>query len=105
MNRVGLAIAGFIVSRRKVRAGQGTVVANGHPGRPAGKCHRKYTADVPMGTGNGEMVRQGRTAAPVTAPAGQTPPPARPSSWLLGPSISGLGPLKPTGRSLAERQS
>jgi hypothetical protein len=62
------------------------VVANGHPGRPAGKCHRKYTADVPKGTGNGEMVRQERTAAPVTAPAGQTPPPARPSSWLLGPS-------------------
>ncbi|KPK45013.1 MAG: hypothetical protein AMJ65_01245 [Phycisphaerae bacterium SG8_4] len=41
-------------------------------------------------TGNGEMVRQERTAALVTAPAGQTPPPARPSSWLLGPSAVGL---------------
>jgi len=44
---------------RKVRAGQGTVMANGHPGQPAGKCHRKYTADGLefRGTGNGEMVR------------------------------------------------
>ena len=53
---VGRSPAGF--GRRKVRAGQGTVVANGHPGRPAGKCHRKYTADDPIwDTGNGEMVR------------------------------------------------
>ena len=33
-------------------------------------------------TGNGEMVRQERTAVPVTVLAGQTPPPARPNSWL-----------------------
>gem|GEM_PF-6764071 len=31
--------------RRKVRAGKGTVVANGHTGRPDGKCNRKYTAE------------------------------------------------------------
>jgi len=36
------------------------------------------------------MVRQERTAAMVTSPAGQTPPPARPRSWLLGPSVSPL---------------
>ena len=30
---------------RKVRAGQGTVMANGHRGQPQGKCHRNYTAD------------------------------------------------------------
>jgi len=42
---VGLATAGPPEAGwRKVRAGQGTVVANSHPGRPAGKCHRKYTA-------------------------------------------------------------
>jgi len=46
-----------ISAGRKVRAGQGTVVANSHPGRPAGKCHRKYTADAPMRAGKGEMVR------------------------------------------------
>jgi hypothetical protein len=57
MKRVGRAVAGLFASRRKVRAGQGTVVVNGHPGRPAGKCHRKYTADVLIGTGKGEMVR------------------------------------------------
>jgi hypothetical protein len=38
-----------------------TVVANGHPGRPAGKCHRKYTASAlalaRKRDGNGEMVR------------------------------------------------
>ncbi len=58
MQRVGRAVAGSLFgSRRKVRAGQGTVVANDHPGRPAGKCHRKDTADVPNRTGNGEKVR------------------------------------------------
>jgi len=39
------------------------------------------------GTGNGEMVRQKRTAAPVTASAGQTPPPARPSKLVGTPDI------------------
>jgi hypothetical protein len=29
---------------RNVRAPKGRVVANGHPGRPAGQCHRKQTA-------------------------------------------------------------
>jgi len=30
---------------RKVRAPQGRVVGNAHPGRPAGQCHRKQTAE------------------------------------------------------------
>jgi hypothetical protein len=81
------------------------VVANGHPGRPAGKCHRKYTADVPMGTGNGEMVRQERTAALATAPAGQTPPPARPSKPDTRPEYEQRSAVQPAGRSLAVRQS
>jgi hypothetical protein len=41
---VGRSLAAFC-RRRKVRAGQGTVVANGHRGRLQGKCHRKDTAD------------------------------------------------------------
>ena len=40
-------------SRKAMQGGKSeqdraTAVANGHPGRPAGKCHRKYTADIPM---------------------------------------------------------
>ena len=66
------------------------MVANGHPELSAGKCHRKYTADVPKGTGKGEMVRQERTAASVTAPAGQTPPPARPSKLATRPECERL---------------
>jgi len=68
-----------------------TVVANSHPGKPAGKCHRKYTADgpPPAETGNGEMVRQERTAAAATTPAGQTPPPARLNMPMLGPGDIG----------------
>ncbi len=36
-------------SRKAMQGGKSeqdraTAVANGHPGRPAGKCHRKYTA-------------------------------------------------------------
>ena len=60
------------------------MVANSHPGRPEGKCHRKDTADglyllgnlgvslslIGTGTGNGEMVRQERTAVSVTVLAG-----------------------------------
>ena len=89
---------------RKVRTGQGAVVANGHREQSQGKCHRKHTADglVPtrsgaagQGSGKGEMVRQERTAAAVTSPAGKTPPPARPSSRstqvALGPGASGYG--------------
>jgi len=50
------------------------------------------------GTGKGEMVRQERTAEPVTASAGQTPPPARPRSWCSARALT-------AGRSLAGRQS
>ena len=46
--RVGWAVAGCESSRRKVRAGQGTVVANGHRRQLQGKCHRKHTADGPL---------------------------------------------------------
>src|SRR5918995_4772679 len=46
---------------RKVRTPQGTAVGNAHPGKPAGKCHRKDTADGAATreprTGKGEMVR------------------------------------------------
>ena len=38
---------------RNVRAPQGRVVANSHPGRPAGQCHRKQTAAQ---CGKGEKV-------------------------------------------------
>jgi len=34
---------------RKVRAPQGKVVGNTHPGRPAGQCHRKQTASPVFG--------------------------------------------------------
>ena len=41
--------AGALASAgRKVRTGQGTVVANSNPARAEGKCHRKHTAlDMP----------------------------------------------------------
>src|SRR5579883_741868 len=44
---------------RKVGTPQGRVLASGQSGRPAGKCHRKQTADGgPRGrTGKGETVR------------------------------------------------
>ena len=47
---------------RKVRTPQGTVVGNADPGKPAGKCHRKDTADargsqLKSRAGKGEMVR------------------------------------------------
>ena len=61
-----------LVSGRKVRTGQGTVVVNGHRQRCQGKCHRKYTADgrrASGATGKGEMVRYERTARPVTVAA------------------------------------
>src|SRR6476646_11613961 len=45
---------------RKVRTPQGRAVGNAHPGKPAGQCHRKDTADgataAASRTGNGEMV-------------------------------------------------
>jgi hypothetical protein len=31
---------------RKVRTSKGRVVGNADPGKPAGKCHRKHTADA-----------------------------------------------------------
>ena len=54
---------------RKVRTSQGRVVGNADPGKPAGKCHRKDTAQAcgddrrhvcrhrPSQAGKGEMVR------------------------------------------------
>ncbi|GGO16951.1 hypothetical protein GCM10011576_30400 [Micromonospora parathelypteridis] len=49
------ASAGFGPPPRNVRTPQGRVVVNGNPGRPAGQCHRKQTAD-PNGDGKGETV-------------------------------------------------
>ncbi len=46
---------------RKVRTSQGKVVGESDPGKPAGKCHRKHTADGASTrgarTGKGEKVR------------------------------------------------
>ena len=44
----------------KVRAPQGKVVGNTHPGQPAGQCHRKKTAA--LGSGKGETVVQETTS-------------------------------------------
>ncbi len=41
---IGRSLHGLAMGR-KVRAEQGTVVANDHRGQPQGQCHRKYTAD------------------------------------------------------------
>jgi len=50
--RADRVIAALIPSAsRKVRAPQGKVVGNAHPGQPAGKCHRKQTADGNVGKG------------------------------------------------------
>src|SRR6187431_1194380 len=45
---------------RKVRAPQGKVVGNTHPGQPAGQCHREKTAA--LGSGKGETVVQETTS-------------------------------------------
>jgi len=57
------------IRSRKVGAPQGRVLARGQSGRPAGKCHRKQTADGDLSlsrgtgrTGKGETVRQERTS-------------------------------------------
>ena len=42
---VGRSPVRFVRAGGKSEQDRATVVANGHPGRPAGKCHRKYTAD------------------------------------------------------------
>jgi len=49
---------------RNVRAPKGKVVANGHPGRPAGQCHREQTASRRKPGGKGETVVQETTSAP-----------------------------------------
>jgi hypothetical protein len=54
--RAGRAAAYGATRPRKVRAPQGTVVGNTHPGRPAGQCHRKQTAGTVRRTGKGETV-------------------------------------------------
>src|SRR5699024_7674038 len=55
-----------MISPRKVRTPQSTVVANGHPRRRAGRCHRKQTANglwLTRGTGKGETVGEEPTSA------------------------------------------
>ncbi len=49
---------------RKVRAPQGRVVANSHPGQPAGQCHREETASPGNRGGKGETVVQETTSGP-----------------------------------------
>jgi len=61
LKRVGRAVAAaaFSNGRGKSEQGKGTVVANGHSERSAGKCNRKYTADgyyLCSDTGKGEKV-------------------------------------------------
>ena len=65
---------------RNVRAPQSRAVANGHPGRPAGQCHREQTAC--RATRPVRVKRWGKSppAPQATAAARQTPPGARPRS-------------------------
>jgi len=38
--------AAEVLPSRKVRTSKGRVVGNADPGKPAGQCHRKHTADA-----------------------------------------------------------
>jgi len=92
---VGRAVAPAVLLRKSEAAGEESpsrtgqrwwlTATRGNPRESATENTQPMASTNPRGTGNGEMVRQERTAAPVTAPAGQTPPPARPSMLLLGP--------------------
>ena len=51
-------LAEVLAPSRKVRTPQGMVVGNADPGKPAGKCHRKHTAQARhKRAGKVEMVR------------------------------------------------
>src|SRR6267143_3596193 len=60
--------------------------AGATPGKVPQKVHRQPAAARPAG-GKGETVRQERTAPPVTAAAGKTPPGARPSRSGRHPGV------------------
>ena len=78
---------------RKVGAPQDRMLARGQSGRPAGKCHRKQTADGLHPSGLRAQVRVKRCgksapATGVTRPARQTPSGARPNrERVVRPSI------------------
>lgn len=61
---------------RKVRAPQGRVVANSHPGKPAGQCHREQTA-APHGAVRVKRWCKRPPVRQATGAARQTPPGAR----------------------------
>lgn len=62
----GRATASYLFggTPRKVRAPQGKVVGNTHPGQPAGQCHREQTATRLRPGGKGETVVQETTSDP-----------------------------------------
>ena len=64
--RAGRATAFLFGGPRKVRAPQGKVVGNAHPGQPAGQCHREQTASAAPRRcgGKGETVVQETTSGP-----------------------------------------
>src|SRR3954454_7706153 len=74
---------------RKVRAPQGKVVGNTHPGQPAGQCHRKQTAA--LGSGKGETVVQETTST-----AGDRRGSVNPtwSKVKKGPTVTAGGPAR-----------
>ncbi len=85
-------------SWRKVRAGQGAAAVNGchfagfkscEGGIAPQKIHSPHVLlSQDSSGGEGEKVRQERTASPVTVMAGQAPPPARPNMLKPGPGIN-----------------
>ena len=75
---------------RKVGTPQGRVLVNGQSGRPAGKCHRKQTADGGPRAAQVRVKRCGKSApaAGVTRSARQTPPGARSNrGWTARPAL------------------
>ena len=65
---------------RKVRAPQGKVVGNTHPGQPAGQCHREQTASRLRGAVRVKRWCKRPPARRATGAARQTPPGARSDS-------------------------
>jgi len=86
------------------RAGQRwwLTTTGGNPRESATEKTRPMAPISYRGTGKGEMVRQERTAGLVTIPAGQTPPPARPSSRYDSARAEATLVAGPAGRSHPE---
>ena len=103
MGRPGDRVALLVGAPRKVRAPQGEVGGNTHPGQPAGQCHREQTAAPLERSGGTVMVKRWckrPPAAGVTRSARQTPPGARSRSHFGGACASEGCPPEHTGRSL-----